>query len=175
MIWGSGGRYPGPGMICMKDDQQPRQFVDTNIFLYAYDYSDPVKNRRAKSLVKNLWDSGLGSISIQVLQELYVNLTRKVPHPLPSGYAGSIISDLGRWRLHLPNLESLLGAVHIEQRYQISFWDAMIISSAVTMKCSILWSEDLNHGQEYRGVKVLNPFLSHGDGGFESCGQFDPF
>ncbi len=144
-------------MNCMKDKQERRQFVDTNIILYAYDCSDPVKHQKAAALLRGLWDSGLGCISIQVLQELYVNLTRKVPHPLHPDQARQIISDLGRWRHHVPGLDSLIKAVDIQQRYQISFWDAMIIGSALKLRCSVLWTEDLSHGQDYDGVKALNP------------------
>lgn len=144
----------------MTGKQEQRQFVDTNIILYAYDSSDPVKQRTAALLLHSLWNSGLGCLSIQVVQELYVNLTRKIPNPLNPEHAAQIISDLGRWRCHAPVLDSLLKAVSIQQRYHVSFWDAMIICSAQSMQCPVLWTEDLNHGQDYGGVKALNPFLT---------------
>ncbi len=147
-------------MSCMNDKQGQRQFVDTNIILYAYDCSDPVKHSKARALLHNLWDTGLGSVSVQVLQELYVNLTHKIPNFLSSIEARQIILDLGRWRYHAPGLDGLLKAIDIQQRYQLSFWDAMVVCSAQSLQCSILWTEDLNPGQDYDGVRALNPFFS---------------
>jgi len=96
------------------------QFVDTNIIIYAYDISDPVKREQARSLIIDLWESGLGCLSIQVLQELYVNISAKIPKPLPADIASRIITDLGQWRLHIPDLSSILEAIEIQQRNQIS-------------------------------------------------------
>ncbi|MGI6319354.1 MAG: PIN domain-containing protein [Firmicutes bacterium] len=135
------------------------QFVDTNIIIYAYDISDPVKREQARSLIIDLWESGLGCLSIQVLQELYVNISAKIPKPLPADIASRIITDLGQWRLHIPDLSSILEAIEIQQRNQISFWDAMIICSAKTLDCKIIWTEDLNTNQFYENIKAVNPFL----------------
>lgn len=134
-------------------------FVDTNIFLYAYDNSEPVKQKQAQALIRELWQIKRGCLSIQVLQELYVNLTRKVKHPVDKGTAIKIISDLGQWKYYSPDLLSLQEAAKIEESYNISFWDALIICSAWQLKCLTLWSEDLNSGQEYHGVKAVNPFI----------------
>jgi len=134
------------------------QFVDTNIFLYAYDVSDPAKQKEAKALIRRLWDSRLGRVSIQVLQELYVNLTRKVNPPLEGLKAKQIISDLGHWKHHVPDVASLQKAADLEHCYKLSFWDAMIICSAQEMQCSIIWTEDLNDGQKFNGTVVKNPF-----------------
>ena len=135
------------------------QFVDTNIIIYAYDISEPVKREQARSLIIDLWESGLGCLSIQVLQELYVNISAKIPKPLPADIASRIITDLGQWRLHIPDLSSILEAIEIQQRNQISFWDAMIICSAKTLDCKIIWTEDLNTNQFYENIKAVNPFL----------------
>lgn len=140
----------------VKDDQW--HFVDTNIFLYAYDNSEPKKQEQARALIKELWYLKRGCLSIQVLQELYVNLTRKIKNPLDHSKAVTIISDLGQWRYHSPNLSSLQEAAAIEKQYQLSFWDALILCSAWQLDCSILWTEDLNHNQLFRGVKAINPF-----------------
>jgi len=135
------------------------EFVDTNIFLYAYDLSDAGKRQKAQALISHLWETGRGCISIQVLQELYVNLTLKIPRPLTPQVATQIISDLGQWRLHIPELSSLIEAVNIQQRHQVSFWEAMIICSAKELDCITLWTEDLNPGQRYEGIDVVNPLL----------------
>ena len=136
------------------------QFVDTNILIYAYDVSSTEKHRRALALVSELWDSGRGCLSIQVLQEFYVNLTQKIPHPLTPQETVRIIEDYGRWHLHKPGLKSVIEAIQIQQRNRISFWDAMIICSAKEMGCQNIWTEDLNANQLYEGIKAVNPFMS---------------
>ncbi len=133
-------------------------FVDTNIFIYAYDVSSAEKHQHALELVSELWNSGRGCLSIQVLEEFYVNLTLKIPHPLTSLETARIIDDLGQWRLHKPGLKNVLEAIHIQQRNKISFWDAMIICSAKELGCTTIWTEDLNPYQFYEGIKAINPF-----------------
>ncbi len=133
-------------------------FVDTNIFIYAYDVSSAEKHQLALELVSELWNSGKGCLSIQVLQEFYVNLTLKIPQPLTPLETARIIDDLGQWRLHKPELKNVLEAIHIQQRNKISFWDAMIICSAKELGCKTIWTEDLNPNQVYEGIKAINPF-----------------
>ena len=139
---------------------EPRllQFVDNNILIYAHDVSAGQKHKRAQQLIRDLWQSGQGCLSIQVLQEFYVNVTQKVAKPLSAEVAAQIIADLSVWEVHCPRVEDILNAVRLQQRYQISFWDAMILASAVQLGCQILWSEDLNPGQVYDQVEVKSPF-----------------
>jgi predicted nucleic acid-binding protein len=134
------------------------QFVDTNIFIYAYDTSAAEKHTFAKKLVGDLWKNEQGVISIQVLQELFINLTRKVTHPLDLETASKIIADLGHWAVHRPEVQDVLDAIRLHHDKRISFWDAMILVSAEKMGCDRLWSEDLNAGQIISGVKIMNPF-----------------
>ena len=134
------------------------QFVDTNVLIYAHDRSAGEKHLRARELVTGLWESGEGCLSIQVLQEFYVNVTRKVARPLTPEAAAQIIADLSVWQMHRPGVEDVLDAIRLQSRYQISFWDAMIIASALQSGCQTIWSEDLNPGQTYDQVKVLSPF-----------------
>lgn len=135
-----------------------RQFVDTNVFVYAYARSEAGKRDRALELLSALWESRQGCLSIQVLQEVYVTLTVKTPRVLPAETAARIVADLGTWHLHVPDLSSLLDAVEIQVRNRVSFWNAMIICSAKQLGCKTIWTEDLNPGQEYEGVKAVNPF-----------------
>lgn len=134
------------------------QFVDTNVLIYAHDLSAGEKHTRAKALLRGLWRDRTGCLSIQVLQEFYVNVTRKVPHPLSPEAAAQIITDLSVWQVHTPNASDLLEAIQFHTRHQLSFWDAMILTSARRLGCVRLWSEDMNTGQEYEGVTVVNPF-----------------
>ena len=139
---------------------EPRslQFVDTNILIYAHDISAGQKHVRANELVRDLWQSGDGCLSVQVLQEFYVNVTRKVARPLATEAAAQIISELSVWEVHCPGAEDVLDAIRVQNRFQVSFWDAMILVSAHHLGCHVLWSEDLNPGQVYGQVGVQSPF-----------------
>lgn len=134
------------------------EFVDTNILIYAYDQSAGRKHLLASNLIQKLWQTRQGCISIQVLQEFYVNVTRKVAKPLARQEASEIIRNLSVWQVHSPQTEDILDAVRLQDRYDISFWDSMIVASAITLNCQILWTEDLNSGQLYEQLLVKNPF-----------------
>ncbi|MDI6769279.1 MAG: PIN domain-containing protein [Anaerolineales bacterium] len=134
------------------------QFVDSNILVYAYDLSQGEKHEQAKALLLSLWESGLGCVSIQVMQEFYVNVTRKSEFPLSQEQAAQVIHDFSDWKVHRPAITDVLSAIELHQRYQISFWDAMILQSARQSDCGIVWSEDLSDSEEYAGIKVVNPF-----------------
>ncbi|MEW5897938.1 MAG: PIN domain-containing protein [Bacillota bacterium] len=136
-----------------------RQFVDTNILVYAHDKSAGERHTRAKGLVTGLWETRSGCLSVQVLQEFYVTVTQKVSRPLAPEEASRIIFSLSHWHVHTPLAADILEAIKIQQRYRLSFWDAMIIRSAQALGCGVLWTEDLNPGQVYGGVKVFNPFF----------------
>lgn len=139
-------------------DSPSYQFVDTNVLVYAHDSSAGLKYERAKELLSDLWDSKEGCLSIQVLQEFYVTVTRKVSTPLTSEQALQIIINLGKWRIHRPTVGDIQGAIHIQARYELSFWNAMIIRSATCLGCQVLWSEDLNAGQSFGDLLLSNPF-----------------
>jgi predicted nucleic acid-binding protein len=134
------------------------QFVDTNILVYAHDLSAGEKRVRARDLLRELWQSGNGCLSIQILQEFYVNVTQKVALPLDPDVAARIIADLSVWQVHRPGVQDVLDAIQVQDRYQLSFWDAMMVSSAIQLGCQRIWSEDLNSGQAYGTVTVTNPF-----------------
>ncbi len=135
-----------------------RQFVDTNILVYAYDRTQEAKWKRASAFLEDLWASREATLSIQVLQEFFHIVTRKLPHPLTQREARAIVGDLSRWPHHRPGAADVLGAIDLQEELKISFWDAMIVHSARRMGCSVLWTEDLNDGQSYAGVLVRDPF-----------------
>jgi predicted nucleic acid-binding protein len=135
-----------------------REFVDTNVLVYAYNNSLTDKQAKARALLDGLWRSEKGGLSIQVLQEFFTVVTRKIPFPLPLDTATQILSDYGSWSCHTPEVNDLLKAISIQRKYGISFWDALIIQSAYQLDCRIIWSEDLNNGQLYEGITALNPF-----------------
>lgn len=135
------------------------EFVDTNVLIYAYDRSAGERHARAKALVTELWRSRRGCLSVQVLQEFYVVGARKLIEVAPVDLR-VILTDLALWHMHAPIAADVLSAADLHERYQISFWDAMILQSAARLGCSAVWSEDLNAGQAYQGVRVLNPFAA---------------
>jgi predicted nucleic acid-binding protein len=134
-------------------------FVDTNILVYAHDRSAGVKHQRAQRLLEQLWDSGQGVLSTQVLQELCINLRRKISHPLPVDELRLLIRDYATWEVVTNTSESVLQALDIELRYKTSFWDALILQAAESSGATILYTEDLATGQRYRTVQVVNPLI----------------
>jgi predicted nucleic acid-binding protein len=137
-----------------------KYFVDTNILMYAHDSTTGVKHDRARAIVENLWRQRSGVISTQVLQELCVNLRRKAKRPVDAKETREIVSDYLSWTVVTNGGESILEALEIEERYGISFWDALIVQAAEKSGANVLYSEDLSHGQDYRGVRAVNPLLS---------------
>ncbi|MCA9917418.1 MAG: PIN domain-containing protein [Anaerolineales bacterium] len=140
------------------NDDGSYQFVDTNVLVYAYDGSQGQKQTQARQLLQQLWQQQVGCISIQVLQEFYVTVTRKLANPLAPADASQIIADLGLWRVHQPQVEDVLSAIQLQQRYQLSFWDSLIVRSASQLGCSLIWTEDLNDGQQIEGCTIQSPF-----------------
>jgi predicted nucleic acid-binding protein len=134
-----------------------KYFVDTNILLYAHDRSAGLKHERARHVVEGLWTSGQGVLSTQVLQELCINLRRKVARALPVEEVRRLIQDYGSWEIVVNTPASVLQALEIEVRYQISFWDALILQAAESSGATLLYSEDLAEGQTYGAVQVVNP------------------
>lgn len=134
-------------------------FVDTNILLYAHDPSTGDKHRHANTLVQQLWRQGNGALSTQVLQEFYVNLLRKTREPPDPQWARQLVEDYLYWTVIVNDGPALLQAVDLQLRYQLSFWDALIVQAANRADAEILYTEDLNHGQHYGRVIARNPFL----------------
>jgi predicted nucleic acid-binding protein len=134
-------------------------FVDTNVLVYAHDRSAGPKHTAAQALIQELWNSGLGVLSTQVLQEFCVSLRRKAARPLAADEVRRLIQDYSTWEVITNTAESILRALEIEARYKTSFWDALIIHAAEASGASILYSEDLANGQQYVAVRVVNPFV----------------
>lgn len=137
---------------------ESRVFVDTNVITYAYDRASETKRAAALPVIRELWASRRGCVSVQVLQELFVTLTAKLEKPLDSELARRVIEHTSEWLVHAPNGHDVLAAIRLHERYRISFWDSMIVRSAAVLGCDVLYSEDLNAGQRYDGVLVVNPF-----------------
>jgi predicted nucleic acid-binding protein len=134
-----------------------KAFVDTNILVYAHEPAPGVKHERASALIEKLWESGDGVLSTQVLQELCVNLRRKTTKPWTVEETRSLMEDYMSWQIVVNTPDSVIEALTIEARHQISFWDALIIQAAERSGAAILYSEDLSDGQTYGSVRVVNP------------------
>ena len=123
-----------------------KYFVDTNILIYAHDRSAGAKHDRARQLIERLWASGEGVLSTQVLQELCINLRRKVARTLPVEEVRQLIQDYLSCEIIVNTPESGLQALDIEVRYKISFWDALVLQAAESSGATVLYSEDLSAG-----------------------------
>ena len=133
-------------------------FVDTNILVYAEDRDAKTRHDIARDLVLGLWNDRQGVLSIQVLQEFYVTVTQKLKQPLRANEALGAVREYLTWTV-VENTGSLLvQAVELQQRAQLSFWDAMVVQAAIEARCDRLYSEDLNAGQRFDSVIVVNPF-----------------
>jgi predicted nucleic acid-binding protein len=137
-----------------------KAFVDTYVLVYAHDSSAAEKYEQAKSLVRQLWIEKAGVLSTQVLQEFYVTVRKKVLRPRNVDTAKRWLSHYVNWRIIENDGIAIVEAIDIERRYQLSFWDALIVQAANRAGTTLLYSEDLNHGQRYGTVRVENPFLA---------------
>jgi predicted nucleic acid-binding protein len=136
-----------------------RFFVDTNVLIYAHDLDAGLKHDRAALIVADLWEKENGIVSVQVLQEFYVNVTRKIARPMTPAAARGIIRNYLAWRVEPNEPSAVLLASEIGERNRISFWDALIVTSAARAGADRILSEDLNHGQVIEGIRIENPFL----------------
>lgn len=134
-------------------------FVDTNVLIYAHDAAADRRHQLARDLLTWLWEEGSAVISTQVLQEFCVNVLRKTAFPPSRETLANWISDYLQWEVVVNDGGAVLDALSLRERYQLSFWDAMIVQAAHSAGAVILYSEDLNHGQQYGQVRVQNPFL----------------
>jgi predicted nucleic acid-binding protein len=131
-------------------------FVDTNVFIYALDPADLKKQEAALAWREELWRSGLGKISFQVLQEFYVKATQKWPEARDSVQAE--IRDLLTWQPVKVDAALFELSWKLQGRFQLSFWDALVVAAAKSTSCRYLLTEDLQAGQDLDGVLVVNPF-----------------
>lgn len=134
-------------------------FVDSNVLVYAHDLDAGKKRSIAAALLERLWRTQSGALSVQVLQEFYVAVTRKIAIPLALPQAREIVRQYRPWVRSDTTVQTVLRASEISELARISFWDALIVASAEEAGCAELASEDLSHGQTIAGVKIVNPFL----------------
>lgn len=134
-----------------------KTFVDTNVLIYAHDVDAKCKHDVAKNVLRDLWSERTGVLSMQVLQEFYVNVTRKIATPLHKDQARLIVNSYAIWCVETTPAE-IAAAFRIEDESRIGFWDALIVASAAKAGTARIISEDLNARQIIAGVRVENPF-----------------
>jgi predicted nucleic acid-binding protein len=134
-------------------------FVDTNILLYARDASEPGKQDVAAQRLDQLWAGQNGRLSVQVLNEYFVNVTRKLKPGLSLDEAWDDVEALTVWEPVAMDMPLLQRGYAVQRRYGLSWWDSLIVAAAEAAGCIIILSEDLANGEQYFGIKVENPFL----------------
>lgn len=134
-------------------------FVDTNVLYYAHTDSPDARHALARERVRALWaEPGSAVVSVQVLQELHVNLMRKAGLSAPA--SARRVSLYLAWRVIDNDRALLAAAFDVQPRWNLSFWDSLIVAAAQRAGAARLWSEDMAHGQRYGDVVVVNPLRS---------------
>jgi predicted nucleic acid-binding protein len=134
-----------------------KTFVDTNVLIYAHDVDAKAKHETAAVVLRELWSQRTGVLSMQVLQEFYVNVTRKIATPLPKDAARLVVNSYSIWCTEATPTE-IAAAFRIEDESRIDFWDALIVASAAKAGAARILSEDLNAQQMIAGIRIENPF-----------------
>jgi predicted nucleic acid-binding protein len=137
--------------------RQPRSFLDTNILVYSDDPRDPEKQAKALDLIKGHLRQRTGVVSLQVLQEYFVSATGKLK--LDSALAKGRVEFFARFHVAEPTVGDILAAIDLHRLYSISLWDTLVLRCAKQSGCSVLLTEDMQNGQVFDGVRIVNPFL----------------
>jgi predicted nucleic acid-binding protein len=134
-------------------------FIDTNILVYANDITDAAKNLKSKDIILQGMHDDTLVLSTQVLSEFYVTVTKKIERPLSSIEAKEEIELLKSVEVIEISIDMIIRAIEFSERFKVSYWDALIIASAIEAKCQIIYSEDLSSGQKFESTSILNPYL----------------
>jgi predicted nucleic acid-binding protein len=133
-----------------------RSFFDTNVLIYADDKADPAKQQRALDLVAEHRRARTGVVSLQVLQEYFVTVTRKLS--VDARVARRKVELLAEFDVATPEVADILAAIDLHRLHEFSFWDALILRAAKQAGCSVLFSEDMQGARDIDGVRIVNPF-----------------
>jgi predicted nucleic acid-binding protein len=135
-----------------------KTFVDTSVLIYAHDVDAGAKRGVASSLVRELWEARQAVISLQVLQEFYVNATRKIAKPISKAEARGLLDTYAAWTVVPMDPRDVRAATDIEDEFRLSFWDALIVTAALKANAEVLLSEDMHAKSRIRGLEIRNPF-----------------
>lgn len=137
---------------------EPRTFVDTNVLIYAHDRSDPDKQAVAQSILQRLWDDGSGTLSTQILQEVFVVATSWHKLAMPLQHARALVEVYSAWPTVVVEPALIISASRLMEEHQLSFWDALVVEAARVAGAGTLLTEDLRDGQWFGDLQVVNPF-----------------
>ena len=135
-----------------------RTFIDTNILVYAYDIDEPVKQARAREILKQGIEGETAVLSVQVIGEFFTVVTKRIPNPLSAEEAEQVLDLLSILPVIDLDFRMVRHAIEIHRQHGIAYWDALIVTAAHRAECTQILTEDLNAGQSYEGVTVVNPF-----------------
>ncbi len=135
-----------------------RVFVDTNVLVYSRDASEPPKQKQAIAWMVRLWNAQSGRLSFQVLNEFYVTVTNKLQPGMNPQSAREDVRSLLAWQPIPVDARVIEGAWHIQDLYNLSWWDALIVSAAQVDNCRYLLTEDLQENRKMGDIEVINPF-----------------
>ncbi len=133
-------------------------FADTNVLVYAYDRDEPTKRTRARQIMSELGRSGDLGLSTQVLKEFYSVTTGRLRRPLTPEQASRAVAALAEYPVVVEDTALIRRAIALSQNADLAFWDALIVAAARRAKARILYTEDLQHGRDFDGLRVENPF-----------------
>ena len=135
-----------------------RTFIDTNVLVYAFDRGDPIKRAQALELLGTGIEEQTAVVSAQVLGEFFNTVTRRISDPLSAEQAQEAVDVISTLPVVALDLALVRRAIGTQMRYQISYWDALIVAAAESADCTRILTEDLNPEQAYHGIVVVNPF-----------------
>lgn len=138
-------------------------FVDTNVLLYSFDDRDLDKQRLARAWLTAIWTRRCGRLSTQVLNEFYANARKRFATAISAGDARAEVRRYQLWQPWLIDQATIDTAWAVESRWQVNYWDALMVAAAQHMGCTLLLTEDLQHDQHIDGVRIVNPFVAGPD------------
>ena len=133
------------------------EFIDSNILVYAHDPSNESKHAKAVDLIIRLEETNAGAISTQVLTEFYSVGSRKLKFTTQE--LSDTIADFSHWKLHRPAHADILNSIILQRNAKISWWEALILNSAIQIGATTLWSEDFQTDRRFGDLQIKNPFL----------------
>ena len=138
----------------------PGVFVDTNVLLYAVDANDPAKQQRSREWLTACWKRRCGRLSTQVLNEFYANARKRFANAISAGDARAEVRRYQQWKPWVIDQPTVETAWAVESRYQLNYWDALMVAAAQHLGCRWLLTEDLQHGQQIDKLTIINPFVA---------------
>jgi predicted nucleic acid-binding protein len=135
-------------------------FFDTNILVYLFDTSDPVRQNKAKNCFQEAVNRHTIVLSTQVLQEFYAVTTRKLKPPIPPTHAAQHVGLLCAFDVMESTAQTVQAAMVLAQRHQLSWWDALVLEAAIRAKAEVIYTEDFSHGQRFGSLTIINPLAA---------------